>query len=153
MLWCIQGIDISTKFNNSSVITVSSMLKFIIKQFNVIRNLNIKFLFYDLYCIIMLVKVMDNPIEFKSAKELYDRVLPALYSKVKEVRNLGFKYITEKDIWNYLVNNTWKTKKNLQLHDLISDILYADNYKLNDYVMDKMKKLKIRNDNVDEEML
>ena len=93
---------------------------------------------------------MDNPIEFKSAKELYDRVLPALYSKVKEVRNLGFKYITEKDIWNYLVNNTWKTKRNLQLHDLISDILYADNYKLNDYVMDKMKKLKTRNDNVDE---
>ena len=96
---------------------------------------------------------MDNPIEFKSAKELYDRVLPALYSKVKEVRNLGFKYITEKDIWNYLVNNTWKAKRNLQLHDLISDILYADNYKLNDYVMDKMKKLKTRNDNVDEEML
>ena len=96
---------------------------------------------------------MDNPIEFKSAKELYDRVLPALYSKVKEVRNLGFKYITEKDIWNYLVNNTWKTKRNLQLHDLISDILYADNYKLNDYVMDKIKKLKTRNDNVDEEML
>lgn len=96
---------------------------------------------------------MDNPIEFKSAKELYDRVLPALYSKVKEVRNLGFKYITEKDIWNYLVNSTWKTKRNLQLHDLISDILYADNIKINDYVMDKMKKLKTRNDNVDEEML
>ncbi len=96
---------------------------------------------------------MDNPIEFKSAKELYDRVLPALYSKVKEVRNLGFAYITEKDIWNYLVNSTWKTKRNLQLHDLISDILYADNYKLNDFVMDKMRKLKKRNDNVDEEML
>lgn len=96
---------------------------------------------------------MDNPIEFKSAKELYDRVLPALYSKVKEMRNLGFVYITEKDIWNYLVNSTWKTKRNLQLHDLISDILYADNYKLNDYVMDKMRKLKKRNDNVDEEML
>ena len=133
--------------------TISGVLKFVVKYINVIRNLNIKFLFYDLYCIIMLVKVMDNPIEFKSATELYDRVLPALYSKVKEVRNLGFKYITEKDIWNYLVNNTWKTKRNLQLHDLISDILYADNYKLNDYVMDKMKKLKIRNDNVDEEML
>lgn len=101
----------------------------------------------------MVVKVMDSPIEFKSAKELYDRVLPALYSKVKELRNLGFKYVTEKDIWNYLVNSTWKTKRNLQLHDLISDILYADNYKLNDYVMDKMKKLKTRNDNVDEEML
>ncbi len=101
----------------------------------------------------MLVKFMNNPIEFKSAKELYDRVLPALYSKVKELRNLGFKYITEKDVWNYLVNSTWKTKRDLQLHDLISDILYADNYKLNDYVMDKMKKLKTRDDNVDEEML
>lgn len=101
----------------------------------------------------MVVKVMDSPIEFKSAKELYDRVLPALYSKVKELRNLGFKYVTEKDIWNYLVNSTWKTKRNLQLHDLISDILYADNIKINDYVMDKMKKLKTRNDNVDEEML
>lgn len=96
---------------------------------------------------------MDSPIEFKSAKELYDRVLPALYSKVKELRNLGFKYVTEKDIWNYLVNSTWKTKRNLQLHNLISDILYADNIKINDYVMDKMKKLKTRNDNVDEEML
>lgn len=96
---------------------------------------------------------MNNPIEFKSAKELYDRVLPALYSKVKELRNLGFKYITEKDVWNYLVNSTWKTKRDLQLHDLISDILYADNYKLNDYVMDKIKKLKTRDDNVDEEML
>lgn len=96
---------------------------------------------------------MNNPIEFKSAKELYDRVLPALYSKVKELRNLGFKYVTEKDVWNYLVNSTWKTKRNLQLHDLISDILYADNYKVNDYVMEKMKKLKTKDDNVDEEML
>lgn len=96
---------------------------------------------------------MDNPIEFKSVKELYDRVLPALYSKVKELRNLGFKYITEKDVWNYLVNSTWKAKRDLQLHDLISDILYADNYKLNDYVMEKMKKLKTSADNVDEEML
>ncbi len=85
---------------------------------------------------------MNDSMEFKSAKELYDRVSPALYSKVKEVRNLGFKYITEKDVWNYLVNSTWKTKRNLQLHDLISDILYADNSKLNDYVVEKMKNLR-----------
>lgn len=85
---------------------------------------------------------MNDSMEFKSARELYDRVSPALYSKVKEVRNLGFKYITEKDVWNYLVNSTWKTKRNLQLHDLISDILYADNNKLNDYVVEKMKDLR-----------
>ena len=92
-------------------------------------------------------------IEFKTVEELYKRVSPALYSKLKEIKRMGYTLVTEKDIWNYLVNNTWKTKRNLQLHDLISDILYADNYKLNDYVMDKMKKLKTRNDNVDEEML
>ena len=28
---------------------------------------------------------MDENIEFRSVKELYDRVLPALYSKVKEL--------------------------------------------------------------------
>ena len=74
------------------------------------RWANIKFLFYDLYCIIMVVKFMDNPIEFKSAKELYDRVLPALYSKVKELRGLGYKNIYEEDIWNYLVETNWKKK-------------------------------------------
>ena len=102
---------------------------------------------------------MDNPIEFKSAKELYNRVLPALYSKVKELRNLGFKYITEKDVWNYLVNSTWKVKRDLQLHEyrkrrkncgrkakLLDDAI-------RNYVMEKMKKLKTRDDNVDEEML
>lgn len=96
---------------------------------------------------------MNNSIEFKSVKELYDRVLPALYSKTSELKKLGFKYINEKDVWNFLVNNTWKNKRDLQLHDLISDILYADNNKLNDYVMDKMRSLKTKDDNVDEEML
>lgn len=77
---------------------------------------------------------MSDKIEFKSAIELYNRVLPALYSKVKELNGLGIKHITEKDIWIYLVNNDWKTKSNLELSDLISDILYCDNDKLNEYV-------------------
>ncbi len=77
---------------------------------------------------------MSDKIEFKSAIELYNRVLPALYSKVKELNGLGIKHITEKDIWIYLVNNDWKTKTNLELSDLISDILYCDNDKLNEYI-------------------
>ena len=84
----------------------------------------------------------DNVIEFKSAEELYNRVEPALYSKRKEINKLGFKYVTEKDIWNYLVDNCWKNKVNLELHELISDILYADNYLINNYVMKKMDNLK-----------
>ena len=85
---------------------------------------------------------MNSPIEFKDVKELYNRVLPALYSKVKELKGLEYKYINEKDIWNYLVNNDWKNKKDLQLNDLISDILYCDNNKLNDYVIGKINKEK-----------
>jgi hypothetical protein len=89
---------------------------------------------------------MNETIEFKSLKELYDRVKPALYSKLKEIRNMGFKYVNEKDIWNYLIENVWKEKENLELHELISDILYVDNYSINEYVMKRLKKYKEKDD-------
>ncbi len=78
--------------------------------------------------------------EFKSLKELYNTVKPALYSKVKEIRSLGFTSISEKDIWNFLVTNNWKDRVNLDLHELISDILYADNYEIYDYTVKYLKK-------------
>ena len=89
---------------------------------------------------------MDETVEFKSLKELYERVKPALYSKLKEIRNIGFKYVSEKDIWNYLIENVWKEKTNLELHELISDILYVDNYSVNEYVMNKLNKYKGKED-------
>ena len=85
---------------------------------------------------------MKEEIVFRSVEELYNRVLPDLYSKRKEINSLGFKLVTEKDIWNYLVENEWKTKRNLELHDLINDIFYVDNIKINDYVMRKVERLK-----------
>jgi hypothetical protein len=85
---------------------------------------------------------MKEEIVFRSVEELYNRVLPALYSKRKEINSLGFKLVTEKDIWNYLVENEWKEKRNLELHDLINDIFYVDNIKINDYVMRKVERLK-----------
>lgn len=88
---------------------------------------------------------MDSKLEFRTKEELYKRVLPALYSKIKEVRKLGFKFITEKDIWNYLVENEWKNRVNLELYDLINDILYVDNYRLNDYVNQKLERMKMNN--------
>ncbi len=90
---------------------------------------------------------MDDKIEFRDLKELYKRVSPALYSKLKEIKRLNFKFVTEVDIWNYLVENVWNNKKNLELHELINDILYADNYKINDYVSNKIESLK-KNDEV-----
>ncbi len=80
--------------------------------------------------------------EFKSLDDLYNRIKPALYSKLKEVRRLGFNMVSENDIWNYLVINNWKKRTNLELFDMISDILYADNYEINDFVMNNLKKHK-----------
>lgn len=77
--------------------------------------------------------------EFKSLQELYNRVKPALYSKLKEIHSMGFNSITEKDIWNYLVTNNWRNRVNLELHELISDILYADNYKIYEYVVNILR--------------
>ena len=89
---------------------------------------------------------MNDNIEFRDLKELYNRSKPALYSKLKEIRRLNFNFVNEKDIWNYLVDNVWNNKTNLELHELINDILNADNYKINDYVMKKLDKLKSEND-------
>lgn len=85
-------------------------------------------------------------IEFKTVEELYKRVSPALYSKVKEIKRMGYKLVTEKDVWNYLVDNDWKNRTNLELYDLISDIMNADNYKINSYVEQKLSKMKNRLD-------
>ena len=73
---------------------------------------------------------------------------PALYSKVKELRGLGYKHISEKDVWNYLVNNDWKERKDLLLSDLISDILYCDNNKINDYISNKINDKKFDDEEI-----
>lgn len=86
--------------------------------------------------------IMDEDITFKNTSELYKRVLPALYSKVKELQRIGFRNINEKDIWNYLVDNEWKNKQNLELHVMINDILYLDNYTINEFIQKSMSKLK-----------
>ena len=73
---------------------------------------------------------MKEEIVFRSVEELYNRVLPALYSKRKEINSLGFKLVTEKDIWNYLVNE-WKNDKDLTLAKMVNDILKLDLKKIN----------------------
>ena len=88
-------------------------------------------------------------IEFKTVEELYKRVSPALYSKVKEIKRMGYTLVTEKDVWNYLVDNDWKNRTNLEHYDLISDIMNADNYKINCYVTERLSRMKSRLDKTD----
>lgn len=80
-------------------------------------------------------------IAFKDINELYQRVYPALKSKVKELKKNKIDYIKEVDIWNYLVESRWRNTKGLVLADIVDDILNTDNNKIEDYVKLQMKKM------------
>ena len=91
-------------------------------------------------------------VEFKNIKELYERVTPALKSKVRELRKNKITYIKEVDVWNCLIELYWKNQKGLVLSEVVDDILNTDNSIIEDYMKEQMKK--IQNDaNMDIEII
>lgn len=76
--------------------------------------------------------------EFSSKEELFQRIKPALSAKVSELRRLGYSYINQMDIWNYLIENVWIKSKNLMLSDIVNDILHTDNKKIDTYLKSKI---------------
>ena len=85
-------------------------------------------------------EIMD--IEFNSVIELYNRVKPALRSKVKELEREKYDYIKEDDVWNFLVKNKWSKDSGLVLCDIVNDIIHADNKKIDKFVKEKIKNMK-----------
>lgn len=75
-----------------------------------------------------------NELKFKTLNELYERLLPALRSKKKELNSNGFNYIHEEDIWNYLKQFVWKNNNNLTLDKMVDDILNTKNYEFENYM-------------------
>ena len=73
--------------------------------------------------------------EFKSLKELYDRITPALISKKDELKKTGYNYIKEADIWNFLTNTKWKKSTSLTLVDMVNDVFNTSGEEINKYVM------------------
>ena len=73
-----------------------------------------------------------------SLTELYERLKPALISKKEEMKRLGYPYIKEEDIWNYLKETKWKKSVDLELYQMVSDIMNADNELVNDYLTEKL---------------
>ena len=63
--------------------------------------------------------------EFQSIDELYQRVLPALRTKVHLLEMNDISFVCENDIWNLLMDK-WKRGKNLTLFDIVDDILRLD---------------------------
>lgn len=80
-------------------------------------------------------------IKFNSLEELYKRLLPALRSKVKELKNNGFNYIKEEDIWNYFKKIKWTNCKTLTLYDMVNDVLNTPNNKIDEYVKNELAKI------------
>jgi hypothetical protein len=60
--------------------------------------------------------------EFKNLDELYQRVLPALKTKVAEL-SATKEQISEEEIWYHLAETKWKDSKNLTLFDIVDDII------------------------------
>ena len=76
--------------------------------------------------------------EFSSKEELFQRVRPALKAKLNEFNLLGYSYVQEVDIWNYLIENVWSKSKDLMLSDIVNDILHLKIKKIDDYLKEKM---------------
>ena len=83
-------------------------------------------------------------IEFNSAEELYERLLPALRSKVADLKRDGYNYLTADDVWNYLKENKQRNSNNLALYEMVSDILNSDNVIIDEYFKDKLNTKKRR---------
>lgn len=83
-------------------------------------------------------------IEFNNIKELYNRLQPALNTKVTELRRNDLDYIKVEDIWNYLKITKWEKANNLLLYQMVDDILNLDNNLIDDYVKEEIRKKVIK---------
>ena len=83
-------------------------------------------------------------IEFNSLKELYDRLLPALNTKVTELKRYDLDYIKVEDIWNYLSLSKWSKANNLLLYQMVDDILNLDNEEIDEFVKEQIRKKVIK---------
>lgn len=83
-------------------------------------------------------------IEFNSVKELYNRLLPALNTKVEELRRNDLDYIKKEDVWNYLKDTKWINANNLLLYQMVDDILNLDNSVIDEYVKERIRKKVIK---------
>lgn len=71
--------------------------------------------------------------EYKSQKELYKSLIPALNVKLRLLRKSNYSDITNRDIWNYLKNSKWVNSINLTISEMVNDIIHADNKEIDIY--------------------
>ncbi len=82
-----------------------------------------------------------NNLKFNSLNELYNRLIPAMETKVRELKMNGVNYITIDDIWNYLKKYKWSKSKDLTLSECVDDILNTSDNEYKKYMKDKMTNI------------
>ena len=79
---------------------------------------------------------MMDDYTFSSVDELYKRLLPAINTKLAELKRIHFN-VRNTDIWNYCVNNIWKKQSDLRIHEMVSDILNVDELALMEFLKNR----------------
>ncbi len=77
---------------------------------------------------------------FKSLKDLYVRITPALKSKRRELNQKGYSFLTDRDLWDYLKNTKWCNESDLTLYDIVNDIFYLEEKDLLRYLNQTKEK-------------
>lgn len=80
--------------------------------------------------------------QFSSKEELFIRVGPALRAKVNELHRLGFSYIQDLDIWNFLIETKWCKARDLMLSDIVNDILHVKAERVDEFFKLRISKTK-----------
>lgn len=76
-------------------------------------------------------------LEFRSKEELYQRIYPALSAKKSELERIGYYYIHERDIWEFLSTTIFPRTKGLTLADIVSEIMHIEEIQLIKYIKNK----------------
>lgn len=79
---------------------------------------------------------MANSENFDSVEELYKRILPAINTKISELKRKNI-YVKALDVWNYCVDNNWKNQKDLRIYKLVDDVLNLNEFELQVYIKNK----------------
>lgn len=73
---------------------------------------------------------------FNSLDDVYKRVLPAINTKLDELKRIHFN-VRNIDIWDYCVKYMWRNRSDLRIYEMVSDILNVDELKLRDFIKDR----------------
>ena len=77
---------------------------------------------------------------FNSQEELYNRIKPALKSKVKMLKKIGIDYVKEDDIWDYLKDFVWPNQNNLTLSEIVDNIMSLNYIEIEKYIHKKIER-------------